>query len=276
MGVGTAILLALIVFSDGFGGRVGFLQNVSMAILSPFQRIAAAIADQTANMGQIFTGSAELQAEVDRLTEENRVLEAENRSLMEVVAKEDYLKQEYALLQSTNHDLIPAQITDKESGGLFIRFTIDKGTADGVKEGDLVVLGAEGKVTGDQEQASIVTSLVGRIVSVGTTTAKVTGILDETTNLSFKGVRTQRFGILNGRTATGLTGYYFDTDADVLVGDSIVTSGMSPLYPADLFIGTVESFETNEGDRMKHVVINPGVDFSKLYRVMVLKTAEAE
>lgn len=273
LSVGTALLLLLIIFSRGFGGRVGFLQNASMFILSPFQKIATAIAEQTTAMGSVFTGGAELKEEVDTLRAENEQLEAKNRALLEVVAKEEYLKKEYALLQNTNYDLIPAMINDKEAGGLFIRFTVDRGTRDGVKEGDLVVLGTEGKTGEDAEQA-IVTGLVGRIVSVGTNDAKVTGILDETTNLSFKGVRTQKFGVLDGRTADGLTGYYFDTDADVLVGDSIVTSGMSPLYPENLFIGTISAFETNEADRMKHVTVTTGIDFSKLYRVMILRLPE--
>lgn len=84
-----------------------------------------------------------------------------------------------------------------------MRFTIDKGSRHGIKEGDLVVLGTE------LPDESVVTALVGRIVSVGDRWSQVTGILDETTNLSFKDVRTQHFGVLDGRTGDGLTGYFF-------------------------------------------------------------------
>ena len=205
---------------------------------------------------------------MEEILAENEKLREENRALQEVVAKEPYLKNEYRLLTETEYELMPAIVTGKESGGLFVRFTIDKGSRHGIKEGDLVVLGTE------LPDESVVTALVGRIVSVGDRWSQVTGILDETTNLSFKDVRTQHFGVLDGRTGDGLTGYFFDTDADVLIGDSIVTSGLTPTYPADLYIGEIISFETAEHDRMKHIVLDTGVDFSQLYRVMVLKQPE--
>ena len=72
-------------------------------------------------------------------------------------------------------------------------------------------------------------------------------------------------------------GYQFvDTDADVLTGDAIVTSGLTPTYPEGLYIGEVVSFETAEHDRMKHIMVETGVDFTKLYRVMVLQHGEAQ
>lgn len=264
----TAFLSILIVVTAGGSSKLTLAESAVGAVLLPFQKAATMITETAVGIGNRIFGGPELRKENEVLQAENAKLSEENRALQEVVSKEEYLKNEYALLTQTNYDLIPAMITGKESGGLFIRFTIDKGTADDVNEGDLVVMGVE------SEKDVVVTALVGRIVSVGDHWAKVTGVLDDTTNLSFKGVRTQKFGVLNGRTSTGLTGYYFDTDADVLIGDNVVTSGLTPLYPPDLFIGKITAFETAEHDRMKHIVLETGVDFTKLYRVMVMRLSE--
>lgn len=266
----TAFLVALMVFTANQRTRLSPLENVLGTVMLPFQRGMTAVLETANRAGERLFGIPALRREFEEVRAENERLEQENRALQEVVAKEEYLKNEYRLLTQTDYDLLPALVTGKESGGLFIRFTIDKGSKDGVTEGDLVVLGTE------RDDASVITALVGRIVSVGENTAQVTSILDDTMNLSFKNVRTQHFGVLDGRTSTGLQGYFFDTDADVLTGDAIVTSGLTPTYPPDLYIGEVISFETAEHDRMKHIALKTGVDFTKLYRVMVLKYTEED
>lgn len=264
----TIFLLALIFLTANKRARLSPLENAVGTVVQPFQKGLTAVLDNVNQAGERLFGTPALRRDFERIQAENDRLEKENRALQEVVAKEEYLRNEYRLLTETDYELMPAMVTGKESGGLFIRFTIDKGSRDGVTEGDLVVMGTE------LADETVVTALVGRIVSVGDRWSQVTGILDDTTNLSFKDVRTQRFGVLDGRTSTGLRGYFFDTDADVLTGDAIVTSGLTPTYPADLYIGEVVSFETAEHDRMKHIALETGVDFTKLYRVMVLKHGE--
>lgn len=266
----TVGLTALIFLTANQRHRLNPLENALGTVVMPFQRAITSVMETANRAGDRLFGTPALRREFEALQAENEALRQDNRNLQEVVAKEEYLKNEYALLTETDYRLLPAVVTGKESGGLFIRFTIDKGAGDGVSEGDLVVLGTE------QDDETVVAALVGRIVSVGENLSQVTGILDDTTNLSFKNVRTQHFGVLNGRTSTGLSGYFFDTDADVLTGDAIVTSGLTPTYPEGLYIGEVGSFETAEHDRMKHIMVETGVDFTKLYRVMVLQHGEAQ
>ena len=266
----TVGLTALIFLTANQRHRLNPLENALGTVVMPFQRAITSVMETANRAGDRLFGTPALRREFEALQAENEALRQYNRNLQEVVAKEEYLKNEYALLTETDYRLLPAVVTGKESGGLFIRFTIDKGAGDGVSEGDLVVLGTE------QDDETVIAALVGRIVSVGENLSQVTGILDDTTNLSFKNVRTQHFGVLNGRTSTGLSGYFFDTDADVLTGDAIVTSGLTPTYPEGLYIGEVVSFETAEHDRMKHIMVETGVDFTKLYRVMVLQHGEAQ
>ena len=152
----TAFLSILIVVTAGGSSRLTLAESAVGAVLLPFQKAATMITETTGGIGNRIFGGPELRKENEVLQAENAKLSEENRALQEVVSKEEYLKNEYALLTQTNYDLIPAMITGKESGGLFIRFTIDKGTADDVNEGDLVVMGVE------SEKDVVVTAQIGR------------------------------------------------------------------------------------------------------------------
>lgn len=59
-------------------------------------------------------------------------------------------------------------------------------------------------------------------------------------------------------------------DADILEGDTLVTSGFGSIYPKGLFVGTIVSIHQNDNDFVKYAVIRPGVDFSKLEEVFVI------
>ena len=59
-------------------------------------------------------------------------------------------------------------------------------------------------------------------------------------------------------------------DADILEGDTLVTSGFGSIYPKGLYIGTIVSIHQDDNDFVKYAVIRPGVDFSKLEEVFVI------
>lgn len=64
-------------------------------------------------------------------------------------------------------------------------------------------------------------------------------------------------------------------DADILEGDTLVTSGFGSIYPKGLSVGTIVSIHQNDNDFVKYAVIRPSVDFSKLEEVFViLKSAD--
>ena len=59
-------------------------------------------------------------------------------------------------------------------------------------------------------------------------------------------------------------------DADILEGDTLVTSGFGSIYPKGLYVGTIVSIHQNDNDFVKYAVIRPSVDFSKLEEVFVI------
>ena len=65
-----------------------------------------------------------------------------------------------------------------------------------------------------------------------------------------------------------------DTDADIQVGDVIVTSGVGSIYPYGLTLGKVASIEVDEYSRELIVYIDTSVDFAHISRVMVIGTSK--
>ena len=59
-------------------------------------------------------------------------------------------------------------------------------------------------------------------------------------------------------------------NADLLPGDTIVTSGYSGYHPAGLIIGTIEEVQMDPGGLTKIATITPAVDFTHLEEVMVI------
>ena len=60
---------------------------------------------------------------------------------------------------------------------------------------------------------------------------------------------------------------------DVRVGDTIVTSGMSAIFPADMPVGVVSDVSLGEGDSYYGIDVRLATDFNSLRTVTVLQYA---
>ena len=63
---------------------------------------------------------------------------------------------------------------------------------------------------------------------------------------------------------------YIPTDATILEGDKIETSGLGGIYPKGITIGTVESIVNTKNLTNRYAVITPAVDFDKVETVLVI------
>ena len=209
------------------------------------------------NIGTMKKENEELKIKVIELEEKNRIYE-------DIIGKSEYLKDEAELMKNTNYSLIPAQVIGKEPGNWFDRFTIDKGSKDGIKKGDTVIQATE------TEENIIQEGIVGRVVEVADNWAKVISIIDENSKISFKVIRTQDGGVISRSVDGKLNGYLFDTKADIMKGDKLFTSGLGGIFVKDLYIGEITDVIKKDEKLMKSIEIEPAVDFKKLYRVFII------
>lgn len=241
------------------------LENKAGGILAPaqnfFYSISYTISDTLHSIGSV----SYVKQENEELKKQLAFLEENNRILSNVIAKENYLKNEYELSKNGKHKYIKTEIIAKDPGNWFNNFTINKGSNDGIKYNDMVVLGAE------MEEDVVVSGLVGRVIEVGDSWSKVISIIDYGSSVSVKIIRTQDNGILSGSMEQNLTGYMFDNKSDIVIGDKVVTSGMGEAYLKDIYVGEVVEVEKSDDYLVKKIVVKPIIDFNKINQLLILK-----
>lgn len=240
------------------------LESGMGAVVSPVKgglySIRVKLSTGIGSIGDIFT----LKEENERLRIENSELKEQVLSYEDVIGKSDFLRQEYELKKTSNYEFVSAKVTGKDPGNWFERFTINKGSSDGVSTGDAVILGVE---TSDK---LVTEGLVGRVIEVGDSWAKVSSIVDVGNNVSFNIVRNRDGGVIRGNLEGGLEGYMFDTETDVTKGDKIVTSGIGGIYQEGLFIGEVTEVKKSSNDLLVHIEAETEINFSKIHEVFVI------
>ncbi len=233
-------------------------------ILTPITKVTNTLSEKTSSFIGYIGSFSKVRKENEALRNLVLKLEEENRNYQNIIGKTDFLKNEADLLASTEYNLIEAQITGKEPGNWYHRFDIDKGTRDGIKIGDSVVQGIK------LDQNTVIEGIVGRVIDVGSNWSKVITIIDEQNKISFKILRTQDGGIINGSIDGIISGYLFDDKADVIKGDKLFTSGLGGGFIKDIYIGEIEDISSGEEEMVKTIKINPAIDFKKIYKVFII------
>jgi rod shape-determining protein MreC len=60
--------------------------------------------------------------------------------------------------------------------------------------------------------------------------------------------------------------------SDVVVGDTVVTSGLSFIFPGGLPIGKVVTCKESDQSMFMEIIVEPAVDFARLEEVFVIRS----
>lgn len=262
----TIIILSSIIFFSSNSSIMNIGENAIGTVTSSITRI---VYSSIASSKEVFTkifGSKSIREENEKLKIENAELKEKNVNMENIIAKEDFLKNEYNLYLKNKESLLSANVIALDSNSLLIRFNINKGSKDGVKVGDIIVQGTVG-----EDENTYIKAVVGKVIEVGYNWSKVSSLVDSSSNVSFNVVRTQSYGAINGQENNLLSGFMYKSDADIIVGDKLVTSGRGGIFPSDLYIGEVTEVKSSENNLEKKISVKSPVDFTTLFRVFVIK-----
>ena len=262
----TIIILSSIIFFSSNSSIMNIGENAIGTVTSSITRI---VYSSIASSKEVFTkifGSKSIREENEKLKIENAELKEKNVNMENIIAKEDFLKNEYNLYLKNKESLLSANVIALASNSLLIRFNINKGSKDGVKVGDIIVQGTVG-----EDENTYIKAVVGKVIEVGYNWSKVSSLVDSSSNVSFNVVRTQSYGAINGQENNLLSGFMYKSDADIIVGDKLVTSGRGGIFPSDLYIGEVTEVKSSENNLEKKISVKSPVDFTTLFRVFVIR-----
>jgi rod shape-determining protein MreC len=112
--------------------------------------------------------------------------------------------------------------------------------------------------------------LVGRVAAVISEAARVQLVTDaaSSVNVSLQASKTE--AILVGSTTGDLSLDMIPQDANIQVGDVVLTSGLGGNYPANMLVGQVVSVQKLQSELFQQAPIQPNVDYNRLQFVLVI------
>ncbi|MCR5050350.1 MAG: rod shape-determining protein MreC [Paludibacteraceae bacterium] len=174
------------------------------------------------------------------------------------------LRNQLALLQGDSaisyHSVRVVQLTTDR---LHNYLTIDRGENDGIRRGQ-----------GVRNQDGV----VGIVRTVGLNYSVVLPIINMQTNLSCRFKKNDFVGFLQWDGSDIRYAQLADIPSHLVVniGDTIVTSGLSPVFPEGLPVGVVESRVLHEGDSYYTIRVRLQANFKRLKYVEVIKNANQD
>ncbi len=242
--VSLACFLLLFLSSSAF--RNGLLQAVRhpLSILTFLRREASALVFFHRN----FIQRERLGFEVDSLRRE--LLQMEETRL-----ENERLRAMLQFRESAPYRLIPARVIGRSADSWASTLLIDRGRSQGIRKGMGVMTPL---------------GLIGRVIDTGERMSKVLLISDPDLGVSGVVERTRQEGLVSGTLGTLLTMKYLAMDADIRPGDTVITSGITSVYPKGIPIGTVVEVRTELSGLSMYATLKPAVNSGTVEEVFVV------
>lgn len=260
-----AIILVTVPSVLSVMGLGGYVRNALGTVATPFRYAFTEIAEG-------IDGFASYFREFDAINAQNRILndkiaELEARlNAAEAIEEENRWLYNYLGLkrEHIDYEFEAAKVIGRESGNYMTIFTLNRGSMHDIHP-NMPVVTEKG--------------IVGYVSEVGTNWCKVVTILETASSVGAYVERSGELGLVEGVYELKDDGVcrmsYLPTDADIKVGDIILSSGIGSIYPRGLVIGTVTELVPDEFSRTLLASLQPAADLTDLRNVMIIKSFNA-
>lgn len=255
----TIIVLILIVIFSNKEANTSFFESAANKLVMPIQNGLVYLKNKVSGNSAFFVDINNLKQENNGLKEENSKLEQSIRELENIKTENETLKEYLGLTEKYGeYKTVPGYIIDKDISNYSKTIIINIGRKDGIEE-NMTVIADEG--------------LVGHVMSVTESTAKIRTIVDTSSSISCL-MSTNKESIICKGTLDGnseLKAMYIPTDANLVQGDSIDTSGLGGIYPKGIHVGTIKKIIATQNITDRYAIIETAVNFNKINTVLVIK-----
>ena len=160
-------------------------------------------------------------------------------------------------LPGRKYTYIPARVINNSINKQYNYITLDKGSNHGIQP-EMAVISLNG--------------VVGVVFAVSGNFSTVISLLNRDFKISAKIKRNNYFGSLSWKGTDHYTAILSDIPyhVDLQVGDTIVTSGYSAIFPEDILIGIISDFDIEESNFYR-IGVRLAVDFKHIVYVDVVR-----
>ena len=252
------ILIILVVFSNTNSEKFSIIENFANAIVMPIENGLTYLKNKLNNNNSFFENVDKLKSENESLKQKNSELEQQMREFEIMKNENEQLKQELNLAEKYGeYTTVPGMIISRDISNYSKTLVINIGSDNGIKE-KMTVIADEG--------------LVGYIVSTTAKTAKVQTIVDSASATSCLASSTRDTMICKGtiENKSILSASNIATDARIIQGDSVETSGLGGIYLKGIHVGKIKKVNEGTNKTDSYATIEAAVDFEKLETVLVI------
>ena len=252
------ILIFLVAVSNLKIEKISQMGNPFTNFVNSIQNGMVYLKNKIAGNDSFFINVEEMKKENEELKNKNSELEQSLREL-EIIKAENTTLKEYVNLTDkySEYKTHQADVIQYDISNYSKTIIINAGKKDGI-DVNMPVISDKG--------------LVGHVISVTDNTAKVQTIIDTSSTVTCT-ISTTRDSIVSRGVVDSnnqLKASFIPTEANVLEGDTIETSGIGGIYPKGIHIGTIKKVVNTKNITNRYAIIETAVDFSKLETVLVI------
>jgi rod shape-determining protein MreC len=256
----ACVVISIVAITLDYRGSsvIDSLRGGALDVVGPVRDAAGTATEPLTDAWNGITGYDDLQAENDRLQAQVDDL---NRRLLDGADAEQRYQQLVDLLDVDGLEdlqLTPARVVASSSSNFDLTVEIDRGTDDGVADGQPVLAGRG--------------LLVGHIVQAAHSRSSVRVVTDPNFAVGVVLPASGAVGTLRGEGRDReLTVAHLQPTAQVNVGDLVRTSGgAGSAFPPDLIVGTVTKVERSPGAATLDVWVTPAAPVGTTAYVQVV------
>ena len=255
----TIVILILLVFLSNMQiEKLSYIENAFSSLVMPIQNGLTYLKNKVSGNNTFFTDINNLKEENKQLKDKNSELEKSLRELESIKAENETLKEAMNLTEKYGeYKTISGYVINKDISNYSSVLVINVGSKDGIQP-NMTVIADQG--------------LVGHVISVTESTAKVQTIIDPASSVSCTisaskdSIITK--GMLNQKSSIKAT--YIPPEANLVQNDSVETSGLGGIFPKGIHVGTIKEIVNTKNITDRYAIIETAVDFSKIDTVLVV------
>lgn len=256
----VALLLSILPTVLAAMGLGAYVRSAVQIAASPFQWCFTKIGEGLGGYAVYFRTIADLREENRRLRSE---LEAAQNAVYdaELINRENEYLRDYLMMKSEHSDFqfAEASVTGRESTNYRTVYTLSKGSMHGI-EVNMPIVTDDG--------------LIGCVTEVGATWCRAMIVTEMASSVGAYSERSGALGIVDGDYSVRFDGNclmrYIEGDADIAVGDKVLTSGIGSIYPRGILIGTVSAVTADPVSRTITATVTPAADLENITKVMII------
>lgn len=237
-------------------GGTAMIKSAIDTAVKPIQTAVQNTQNSVAEAWQDYVYLVGIKGENERLTAEMNLLREENNLLREELGQSARLKELLAFKEKSPLSTEAASILGYGGGSGWTKtLTLNKGSGDGISV-DMPLLSAEG--------------IIGRVINVSGSSSTALLLMDPRSSIDVIVQRTRVKGIAQGDGADGLRLKYVTNLDDVQAGDTLVTAGISGVFPKGIMVGEVRAVTMGDDNFFKSIEVKPAAEMKRLEEVLIV------